>query len=277
MGRPLKIQKYSSNTGVGSPGAAVGLDVGYPNFGSLTDPVVNSANTLNSNQFLGVVGGAKSSALSATYPIVKVEVNITNSYSGQTPGVILRQKGSHKYLVATTASIDPANAVVGVALRITAVGDTNWAAMGLRGTAAVGAIFTPAAAAGSGTTGTAQEVGICILTSDLTPGAGLMSISYTPNDSSEVAISKLTNKFLLDWTNFKNAAGTALTSYADGGNNAGTVNYVGEGAFVANFFTDEGTVTKSGAEGATAGTGTSGALFDSSGNASLAIVENYTS
>ena len=271
MGRPLKIQKYGTAQGitygnsgaVNQPAAGVAVDQGYPNFGSLTDPVKNSADTLNDNQFYGVVGGAKSTALSATFPIVKCEVNITDSYSGQTPGVILRQKGSHKYLVATTASIDPADAVVGVALRITAIGDTDWTAMGLSGAAAVGTVFTPTAAAASGTTGTAQEVGVCVLTSDLTPAAGLMSISYFTGDSTEVAISRLTNKFLLNWTNFENAGGTALNSYADGGSNAGEVDYSGEGQYLANFFTDEGTATKSGSE--------------TDATLTLAIVENYTS
>lgn len=278
MGRPLKIQKYGtaqgitygSNGAVNQPAAGVPVDQGYPNFGSLTDPEYYSS--LTAANFYGVVGGAKSSALSATYPIVKVEVNITNSSSGQTPGVILRQKGSHKYLVATTASIDPANAVVGVALRITAVGDTDWAAMGLKGAAAVGTIFTPTAAAGSGTSGTAQEVGVCILTSDLTPGAGLMSISYAVGgDSTEVAVSKLTNKFLQGWTGFANADGSSLTTYADGGNNAGEVDYSGETTYLANFFTDSAAAqaTKSGAEAPT--------FANTTGEIELAQVEKYTS
>ena len=280
MGRPLKIQKYGTAQGVtypnstsaNQPAAAVPVDQGYPNFDSLEVPVVNAnPSTLNGTQFLGVVGGAKSTALSTTFPIVKVEVYIANSSSGQTPGVIIRQKGSHKYLVATTASIDPENAVAGVALRITAVGDTDWAAMGLTGTAAIGTIFTPTAAAGAGTTGTAQEVGVCVLTSDLTPTSGLMSISYfNTNDSTEVAISKLTNKWLLNWANFANASGTALTTYDSGGDNTGVVNYSGEGQYVANFFTDEGTVTKSGSN-------LTGTSIVQNGTSELAIVENYTS
>lgn len=279
MGRPLKIQKYGANQGItyGSagtvyqPAAGVAVDQGYPNFGSLTDPVYNTTETLNSDQFYGVVGGAKSSALSTTYPIVKVEVNITDSYSGQTPGVILRQKGSHKYLVATTASIDPANAVVGVALRITTLGDTDWQAMGAPAGAVVGTVFTPTAAAGAGTTGEAQEVGVCVLTSDLTPGAGLMSISYFNGaDSTEVAISKLTNKFLLNWTNFQNANGTSLTSYDDGSASNGQVVYSGEDVFIANFFTDEGTGAKSGLE-------VNNGAADANGGYNIAIVENYTS
>jgi hypothetical protein len=278
MGRPLKIQKfgtaqgvtYPTSTSVNQPAAGVAVDQGYPQFGQLTNPVFY--NTLTSNNFYGVVGGAKSAALSATFPIVKVEVNITNSASGQTEGVIIRQKGSHKYLVATTTAIDPETAVPGVALRITAVGDTDWTAMGLQGGAAVGTIFTPTAAAPAGTTGTAQEVGVCVLTSDLTPGAGLMSISYAVGgDSTEVAVAKLTNKFLQDWTGFENAAGAALTTYGDGGSNAGEVDYSGETTYLANFFTDDAAAQalKSGAEADTFSNGT--------GEIELAQVEKYTS
>ena len=271
MGRPLKINK-APQTG-SAPNITGGIDIGFPNFGSLTVPVVNSANTLNTTQFLGVVGGSNT-VDTATYPTVQVRVFITGL--SEEDGYIIRQKGSHKYLVggntARTALIQ------GISYRITAVGNTDWTAYGVgTGGAAIGTIFTATAALANTGTGAVNGVGVCILTSDLSPTAGLMSISYTPDNSSEIAISKLTNKFVLDWTNFKNAEGTALTTYADTGNNEGVVNYVGEGSFVANFFTDEGTVTKSGAEAATAGTGTSGALFNSSGNSSLVIVQNYNS
>lgn len=271
MGRPLKIQKYGVSQGitinangtVNKPAAGVAVDQGYPNFGSLTDPVYNSAGTLTSTQFYGVVGGVSSTATSATFPIVKVRVNITNSFTGEDDGYILRQKGAHKYLVATVTAIDPANAVTGVALRIASVGNTNWTAMGAPSNYGVGTVFTPTAAAGAGTSGTAQEVGVCVLTSDLTPGAGLMSISYFVGDSTEQAISKLTNKYLLNWNNFQNAAGTGLTTYDSGGNNAGVVYYTGEVQYLNNYFTDEGTAVKSGE----ANNGTIG----------IAIVQNYTS
>ena len=266
MGRPLKIKKSTT------------IDIGFPNFGSLTDPVFPTGGTLGDNQFLGVVGGSNT-VDTATYPTVKVRVNISDSYTGEDDGYIIRQKGSHKYLVGTATAIDPENAVVGTALRIVSLGDTDWQAMGASDDAAVGSIFTVIAASGAGTTGTASEVGVCVLTSDLSPGAGLMSISYSQGDSTETAVSKLTNKFITNWTNFQNAAGTSLTTYADGGNNAGPVVYSGEDNFIANFFTDEGTATKSGADDATSGASVSGSgtLFDTSGNAELAIVENYNS
>jgi hypothetical protein len=144
--------------------------------------------------------------------------------------------------------------------------------MGLKGSAAVGTIFTPSAAAGAGTSGTAQEVGVCVLTSDLTPGAGLMSISYAVGgDSTEVAVSKLTNKFLQGWAGFANAAGTSLTTYGDAGSNAGEVNYSGETTYLANFFTDDAgaQATKSGADAAT--------FSNLTGDIELAQVEKYTS
>ena len=104
-----------------------------------------------------------------------------------------------------------------------------------------------------------------------------MSISYFNDDSTEVAISRLTNKYLQAWTNFTNAAGTSITTYADDGNNLGVVNYSNEPTFLANFFTDEGGLLKSGADLATAGvTVSSGTFFNASGLTDLAIVENST-
>lgn len=237
MGRPLKIQKYSTNSGTGSPGAAVGIDIGFPNFGSLTDPVYNTnPETLSAADYLGVVGGLRTTATSATNPVVKCIVNITNSYTGQDDGVILRQKGAHKFLVATNTAIDPANAVVGVSVRIASLGDTNWVAMGAPVGAAVGTIFQVTVASGAGTSGTCQEVGVCVLDNDSSPAAGLMAIGFSVGDSSITYISKLTNKWLLDWT---------------GGNDYTFNSITGDTRYVTNFFTDEGTVIKSGTTGTT--------------------------
>ena len=232
MGRPLKIQKYSTNSGVGSPGASVGIDIGFPNFGSLTDPVYNTnPETLSAADYLGVVGGLRTTATSATNPVIKCIVNIANSYTGVDDGVILRQKGSHKFLVATNTAIDPANALTGVSVRIATLGDTNWNAMGAPVGAAVGTIFLVTAAAGAGTTGTCQEVGVCVLDNDATPAAGLMAIGFSVGDSTITYISKLTNKWLLDWT---------------GGNGYTQSDITNDVRYVSNFFTDEGTVIKSG-------------------------------
>ena len=276
MGRPLKIKEISETSYNSSTGANPGVDIGYPNFGSLTNPVYNSADTLNAAEFLGVVGGSNT-VDSAAYPTVKCRVYIAN-IAAEEDGYIIRQKGSHKYLVGGTTSRTAL--ISGNAYRIITVGDTDWASYGVTGSAAVGTIFTATATLANTGTGAVNAVGVCVLSSEA-DGAlteGNMNITFTLSDSTAVNVSKLTNKFMRDWTNFQNAAGTALTSYASTGNNVGVVNYTLEGVDVANFFTDEGTVLKSGAEDATNGTAQgTGTFFNSSGAVELGIVENYNS
>ena len=274
MGRPLKIKKITEASYNASTGANPGVDIGFNALAYLTAPVLPSNVWDSATEYLGVVGGVQPPTVASTnYPVIKCEVNITNSSSGQVPGLIIRQKGSRKFLVSTTAGIDPANAVIGgsptVALRIRVVGDTDWAAMGAPVGYGVGTIFTPTAASAGGTNGTAQEVGICVLSSDLTPPAGDMSISYFSNDSVETAISKITNKFL------QNFAGGETGGNANTGDVWNPDLVVNNVVFADNFFSDEGTTAKSGAEVDTWGTNGSEQL--ATGALDLAIVENYKS
>ena len=134
------------------------------------------------------------------------------------------------------------------------MGNTNWQSIGAEADLAVGGIFTATGADGGGN-GVANSVGICVLDNDTTPAAGLMCITYTNNDSNATPISKLTNKFLLDY-----AGGSGYTQ-------AEVTNDV---RFVANFFTDEGTVIKSGTTAANNVTGQQN-LID------VVIVDNVTS
>lgn len=264
MGRPLKIKKVIETSGNGK-------DIGFNAFDQLTNPTLPTGGTMESSMYLGVVGGVQPPTVAtAAYPIVKCEVYIANSTGGQTPGVIIRQKGSRKYLVATVATIDPADAVIGgspsVALRIASLGDTDWQAMGAPAGAIVGTVFTPTAAAGAGTTGTAQEVGQCVLTSDLTPTSGNMSISFFAgaSDSTEQAISKLTNKFLYDFTGGETGGSANTGDVWDYDQVTQNVR------FDANFFSDEGYEVKSGTSG---GANTSG----QQNRLDLAQVEKYSS
>jgi hypothetical protein len=246
MGRPLKIQK--SSTGSGNGGAAVGVDLGFPNFGSLTAPVFNSpTQTLDSAQYLGVVGGAApTDTPSATNPRVDVTVYITGAASAA-QGYIIRQKGSHKYLVGDVTSVADEDMVAGLAYIITSVGTTDWVACGAPTNYGLGTIFTCTADAGAGT-GTANLVGVCVLEDSATPSAaGLMSITYTLGDSTATTISKLTNKWLLNWA---------------GGSTYAATSVINDVRYVTNFFTDEGTVIKSGTAQTTV---------------ELAIVDNVTS
>ena len=253
MGRPLKIKK-STTTDIG--------------FNALVDLVNSTAPSpvWNGTEYLGVVGGNNTVDTSA-YPTVKCRVYITDSYSTEADGFIIRQKGSRKYLVGTATAIDPANAVVGVSLQIVSLGDTNWQSMGAPAGAAVGTIFTPTAASAGSTTGTASEVGVCVLTSDLSPTAGNMSISYFSDDSTETAISKLTNKFL------QNFAGGETGGNANTGDVWSASQVINNVEFAANFFSDEGVTAKSGADVATWASGSQ----LTTGNLDLAIVENYNS
>jgi len=243
MGRPLKIQKY--NTAASTP-----VDQGYNPFAAPTametGTVVLPAPLTTPLPFTGVVGGIDSAGVSATYPIVSVTCNIVNSASGSAAGAIIRQKGARKFLVATTTPIDPANAVVGVALQIAVLGDTDWSAMGAPIGATVGTLFTATVASAGGTTGTAFEVGQCVLVNSVSPAAGEMNIAMAVNsDSTNVYISKITNKFVQDF----NGGGTGgVANTGDVWDYTGTVDNID---YAANFFTDESTFSKSGADLAT--------------------------
>jgi hypothetical protein len=169
-------------------------------------------------------------------------VNISlsdGSSTGDGNGRLIRQKGAHKFLVAYVASTTADESfIVGQAYSVASVGTTDWAAVGAGTNVAVGDIFT-ATAVGAGT-GTAYPVGICVLQNSGTPDAGYMSIEYSVGDSSAVYASYISNKWIRDWN------GMTYGNYSD--SNTGTNTYTSENFYPVNFFTDEGTVTWSGAE-----------------------------
>jgi len=256
MGRALKIQKTNIGAGTTVSGSNptvttynqnVLTDAGYPNFGSLTDPYYGSSDTLNSTEYLGVVGGSPTtSTASATNPEIAALVNIlladgTNTYSiaSSYTGRIIRQKGSHKFLVAYTGGTVALSTglIVGQTYQVVSLGTSDWSTL-MSGTAAVGRIFT-ALAVGAGN-GTVYPVGQCVLSNTGTPSAGNMSIAYSVGDSSAVYASYITNKWIRDWN------GMTYGNYSN--SNLGTNNQSNENFYPVNFFTDEGTMTWSGAE-----------------------------
>jgi hypothetical protein len=262
MGRPLKIQKY--NTSISTP-----IDQGYNPFSAPTametGTVVPPTPLVVPLPFTGVVGGIDSAGVSATYPIISVTVNIANSASGQAAGAIIRQKGARKFLVATTAAIAASSAVVGVAVQIATLGNTDWQATGAPVGATVGTLFTTTVA-GSGT-GTAFEVGQCVLSNDATPPAGEMNIAMAVNgDSTNVFISKITNKFVQDF----NGGGTG--GAANTGDVWAATATVDNIDYAANFFTDESTFVKSGADLAT----WAGTQQNSNGTLAMGQVDSTT-
>jgi len=261
MGRPLKIKKITESAYNSSTGANPGVDIGFNALSSLTNPVLPSPIWDSATEYLGVVGGTQPTTVATTnYPIVKCRVFVTGF--AEADGYIIRQKGAHKYLVADSTSRTAL--VSGRAYRITVVGNTDWAAYGAPN-AQIGTIFTATAALGNTGTGRVNAVGICVLTSDLSPTAGNMSISFFNGaDSTEQAISKLTNKFLLDFT------GGETGGNADTGDVWDYDQVTQNVRFDTNFFSDEGYEVKSGTTGAANSA-------DQQNRLSLAIVENYTS
>jgi hypothetical protein len=257
MGRPLKIKKVIET------GGSTGVDIGFNALASLTAPVLPSPVWDSATEYLGVVGGTQPPTVAtANYPIVKCRVFVTGF--AEADGQIIRQKGAHKFLVADVTSRTAL--VAGQAYRITIVGDTDWASYGAPN-AQIGTIFTATTALADTGTGRVNAVGICVLTSDLSPTAGNMSISYFSDDSTETAISKLTNKFL------QNFAGGEVGGNADTGDVWDAAQMTNNVTFAANFFSDEGVTAKSGAQTDTWGTNGSEQL--AGGNLDLAIVENY--
>ena len=233
MGRPLKIKKSTTS------------DIGFNPFSALTNPVYPSdPTTFDGTEYLGVVGGANANVATTAYPVVKCRAFITGTLA-EDDAYIITQKGSTKYQVATVTSVNDEDMVAGQAYRILTVGTTNWAAVGGSVSAAVGDVFT-ATGAGAGT-GTVQAVGTCVL-ADEADGAlseGNMNITLTAGDSTAQNISRLTNKFALDYSN-------PPVRYA------------------VNFFSDEGYEVKSGTTGAVNASGQQNRV-------SLGIVENFTS
>jgi len=282
MGRPLKIQKYATMAGIMANGSqsasAVAIDQGYPPFAAPTaldlPTVVLPSPATSPLPFTGVVGGQRGGAVSATYPVVEVQVNITlasGSGAGVHNGIILRQKGARKFFVQDLTTIQDEDIIAGNAYLITALGTTNWQALGASSTAVVGTVFT-ATIDGTGltTTGTVNLVGTCVLVNSATPTAGNMSITMAvAGDSTAVYISKLTNRFVQDF-NGGETGGNANT-----GNVWNPTQVINDIEYAANFFTDESTFAKSGAESDT--WGVNGSEQNTGGTLGLAQVENFTS
>jgi hypothetical protein len=261
MGRPLKIQKY--NTSTSTP-----IDQAYPPFSQLIAP---TPPTGANPPWIGVVGGKRGTAVSATYPVVECQVNIalpSGTGQGVSNGVILRQKGSRKFLVMSSGTtVQDESIVSGGTYYIATTGSTNWLLFGAPAGYGVGTIFTATANGSNSGNGTCYLVGQCVLDNTTSPTVGNMAITFSYGDSSAMYVSKLTNRFLQDF-NGGETGGNANT-----GNVWNPTQVINNKLYDANFFTDEGTEAKSGAATAT----WAGTQQNSNGTLNMAIVENYTS
>ena len=277
MGRPLKIQKYS--TGSGNAGAAVAVDQAYPPFTSPSSldltTVVLPTPSYTTPVWLGVVGGQRGGAVSATYPVVEVQVNIAKPDGtgfGAHNGTIIRQKGSHKFLVLDSTTIQDEAIILGAAYRIATLGTTDWQSFGAPVGAIVGTIFTATAAGSNSGTGTVNAVGQCVLKKQAIGAltVGNMSITMSIGDSAATYISKLSNKYAKDF-NGGETGGNANTGNV--WNPDQTVNDI---TYAANFFEDGEEFTKSGADLPT-WAASNGSDQNANGTLTTVVVENYTS
>jgi hypothetical protein len=283
MGRPLKIAKNSPMSGIfydpsnqGTTAQSVLVDIGYPPFAAPTsmetDTVVLPSPATSPLPFTGVVGGAPVlSAPSSSFPVVSCQVNIalpSGTGAGVATGRIIRQKGAHKFLVVDTTTVNDEDMVANASYMILSLGGTNWQQMGAPDGAIAGTIFTCTATVASASTGTALLVGNCVLTDSNTPTVGNMSIAMAVGgDSTEVYISKLTNRFAQDFN------GGAAGGNANTGDVWNPTQVINDIEYVANFFTDASTFAKSGAEVDT----WAGTEQNSNGTLGLAQVEKITS
>ena len=88
-----------------------------------------------------------------------------------------------------------------------------------------------------------------------------MSISYSVGDSVAVYASYITNKWVRDWN------GMTYGNYSN--SNSGVNIQSGEHFYPTNFFSDEGTVTWSGAE-------IVNSAYAQNGTVALAVIDNLT-
>jgi len=142
----------------------------------------------------------------------QIQTRVKLGSASEATGSILRARGSRAFLVTDGASIADESVEVGSIYQILTVGTTDWNSMGVKGTAAVGGIFT-AKAVGSGT-GTAALVKKCTL-ANLANGsltADTMTITCTLADSSQFRAKRITNKYVYDFSNNKFLVGTSATT-----------------------------------------------------------------
>ena len=158
----------------------------------------------------GLEGGLTSLANNQIQPRVKIGA------AAEATGSILRQKGSRKFLVTDGATIQDESMVVGNMYMIATVGTTDWAAVGVLGTPAIGAIFT-CDVAGAGT-GTVFAVKACTLanTANGSLANDTMTITCTQFNAATFRAKRITNKHVWDFNNVKYRVGSTAAAAVTG-------------------------------------------------------------
>jgi hypothetical protein len=202
----------TSTTVTGTGTNFSGLQLGGDNIYTSAGVLIGRVDTVNSDGELILQANAA--------------VTVTDSafYYGSldSEGILLRQKGKRKFLVARRDSIQDEYIVAGNSYYIYNVGDTDWKALGAGDNAGYGKIFTALAnGTGLGTTGAVYHIGVCTLVDtideeDLEPGQMFVTY-YDPVLDDTLPASEIFNHWLRPWDNIEDGTKhtVAIDDYSD--------------------------------------------------------------
>jgi hypothetical protein len=175
--------------------------------------VKSSTQAVAYNNGTGLKGGLTSFSGNQIQPRVKIGA------ASEATGSILRAKGSRKFLVTDGATIQDESIVAGRMYIVSLVGTTNWQALGATAnTVEVGHIFTATVSgAGLTTTGQVFAVGTCELANSAngTLANNTMTITCTLPSSSTFRAKRITNKYVMDFSDNKYLVGSTATTATD--------------------------------------------------------------
>lgn len=160
-------------------------------------------------------GGLTSYSGSQIQPRVKI------GSASEANGSILRAKGSRKFLVTDGATIQDENIVAGQMYMITSVSGTDWSKLGGPVNPIVGDVFTATISGNDASftpdNGTVANVGTCTLVNKNNGAlaADEMNVTCTKADASTFKAKRLTNKYVMDFSDNKYLVGSTATTSTD--------------------------------------------------------------
>lgn len=163
----------------------------------------------------GLTGGLTSLTGNQIQPRVKI------GSASNSNGSILAAKGSRKFKVVDSATIQDENIVAGNMYMITSVSGTNWVALGGPVNPAVGAVFVAKINGNDPSftpdNGTVANVGTCTLVDKANGSLGdnEMSITCTLPNSSTFRAKRINNKYVWDFSDNKYLVGSTATVSTD--------------------------------------------------------------
>jgi hypothetical protein len=160
----------------------------------------------------GLTGGLTSLTGNQIQPRVKI------GSAANAAGSILAAKGSRKFQVTDGGNIQDEDIVAGNTYIIKTLSGTDWSKLGVQGVPAVGAIFT---AKINGTdagftpdNGVVSAVATCTLVNKANGSlaAGEMNILCTKADTTTFYAKRITNKYVMDFSDNKYLVGSTATT-----------------------------------------------------------------